>query len=436
MFNLQINTCIKELENQIKKEDMVECYRFIEGQRETRHLKTQKRHLEKFHRLCQRNTGGHSNHTHSSSGIGTGGCTNQNTEMALLHQQQNSSMPDTTQEQTQYNNNNQNWVRNLSRRPLTKAQEKILSHGPNYAIVTKEPPIEEYIAQVEKVCQSLKQGEAEKLRGKVKLIMKKIRPPKSNISKEEARAMRELKNDQDRMVLTADKGLSMVVMDREEYEKKSEELLSQSTYRVLPSDPTTKQKNKLIALLKTIKAKGGISDNIYKRLYPTGASTPIYYGLPKVHKEGVPLRPIISSRGAVTYESAKELARIVKPLVGKSLHHVHNTQDFIQSIEDIKVQDNECMMSCDVHSLFTSIPIDPAITIIRKHLEQDKDLCQRTNMTVNHICCLLEFCLKNTYFQYKGRYYEQTEGAAMGSPISPIVANLFMEDLEVQAIMT
>ena len=93
-------------------------------------------------------------------------------------------------------------------------------------------------------------------------------------------------------------------------------------------------------------------------------------------------------------------------------------------------------MSYDAHSLFTSIPIDPAINIIRKHLEQDKDLHQRTNMTVNHICCLLEFCLKNTFFQYKGRYYEQTEGAAMGSPISPIVANLFMEDFEVQAIMT
>ena len=162
--------------------------------------------------------------------------------------------------------------------------------------------------------------------------------------------------------------------------------------------------------------------------YPTGASTPKYYALPQVHKEGITLRPIISSRGAATFESAKELARILKPLVGKSPHHVHNTQDFIQSIEDIKLQDHECMMSYDVHSLFTSIPIDPAITIIRKHLEQDKDLHQRTNMTVNHICCLLEFCLKNTYFQYKYRYYEQTEGAAMGSPISPIVAYLFMED--------
>ena len=266
--------------------------------------------------------------------------------------------------------------------------------------------------------------------------MKKIKPPKSNISRKEARAMKELKEDQDRMVLTPDKGVGMVAMEREDYEKKSEELLSQSTCRVLPSDPTTKQKNRLIAILKTIKSEGGITENIYKILYPTGVSTPKYYGLPKVHKEGVPLRPIISNRGAATYKSAKELSRILKCLVEKFPHHVHNTHDFIQSIEDIKLQDNECMMSYDVHSLFTPIPIDPAITIRRKHLEQDKDLHKRTNMTVNHICCPLEFCLRNTYFQYKGRYYEQTDGAAMGSPISSIVANLFMEEFEVQAIMT
>ena len=57
-------------------------------------------------------------------------------------------------------------------------------------------------------------------------------------------------------------------------------------------------------------------------------------------------------------------------------------------------------------------------------------------MTVKHISCLLEFCLENTYFSFQGRFYEQTQGAAMGSAISPIVANLFMEGLEVQAIDT
>ena len=91
-------------------------------------------------------------------------------------------------------------------------------------------------------------------------------------------------------------------------------------------------------------------------------------------------------------------------------------------------------MSYDVSALFTSIPIEPAINIIKKHLEEDKELHNRTSMTVKHISCLLEFCLKNTYFSFQGRFYEQTEGAAMGSPISPIVANLFMEDLKVQDI--
>ena len=57
-------------------------------------------------------------------------------------------------------------------------------------------------------------------------------------------------------------------------------------------------------------------------------------------------------------------------------------------------------------------------------------------MTVNHITCLLEFCLKSTYFTFQGRYYEQMEGASMGSPISPIVANVYMGDLEVKAINT
>ena len=94
------------------------------------------------------------------------------------------------------------------------------------------------------------------------------------------------------------------------------------------------------------------------------------------------------------------------------------------------------MMSYDVKALFTSVPIQPAINIIKKHLEKDRELHLRTSMRVNDITCLLEFCLKSTYFTLQGRYYEQMEGAAMGSPINPIVANLYMEDFEVKAINT
>ena len=89
----------------------------------------------------------------------------------------------------------------------------------------------------------------------------------------------------------------MVVLDTEDYIKKSEELLNQSTYNILSSDPTTTHKNRLISILKSIKSEGGIDNTTYKRLYPTGAGSPKYYGLPKIHKQGIPLRPIISSHG-------------------------------------------------------------------------------------------------------------------------------------------
>ena len=209
--------------------------------------------------------------------------------------------------------------------------------------------------------------------------------------------------------------------------------MHQTAYKELTTDPTAKYKNRLISLLKTIKAEGGIDNITYKRLYPTGAGSPKYYGLPNIHKTGVPLRPILSSRGSASYETAKELAKILKPLAGRPPHHVQN-KDFLDSIKNIKIKPDECIMSYDVSALFTSIPIEPAINIIEKHLKEDTDLHNRTNMKLQHIISLLIFCLNNSYFSFQGRFYKQTEGAAMGSPICPIVANLFMEDLEVQAI--
>ena len=115
-------------------------------------------------------------------------------------------------------------------------------------------------------------------------------------------------------------------------------------------------------------------------------------------------------------------------------HHVQNTQDFIQQIKVIQLKPDQCIMSYDVKALFTSVPIQPAINIIKKLLDEDEQLQQRTSMTMNNITCLLEFCLKSTYFTFQGKHYEQLEGAAMGSPISPIVANLPMENFEVEAI--
>ena len=200
---------------------------------------------------------------------------------------------------------------NISSKPLTPDQEKLLAHGPNYAIVPKDPPVIQYVAAVEQACTRLEEGKVKEFRVQMKAAIQKIKKPKPNLTKGERKAIGELKKDQSRMILTADKGVALVVLNTEDYNKKAEDLLNQNTYRALTSDPTMRLKNKMITLLKSIKSKGGMTEELYKRLYPSGAGSPKFYGLPKLHKPGMPLRPIVSSIGAVTYQTSKEVARIL-----------------------------------------------------------------------------------------------------------------------------
>ena len=123
-----------------------------------------------------------------------------------------------------------------------------------------------------------------------------------------------------------------------------------------------------------------------------------------------------------------------RPLVGKSPHHANNTQDFIQQIKGIHLNQSQCITFYDVKALFTSVPTTPATNIIKKLLEQDHELQHRTSMSIENIICHLEFCLNSTYFMFQGKYLEQLDSAAMGSPICPIVANLYMESFEVEVI--
>ena len=313
---------------------------------------------------------------------------------------------------------------------MTPAQRSVLAKGPNFVVTPRQPPNLEYITAIEAACTKLSQQDAEELRADVNKVLRYSHPPKPNLTKAQNLALRELKRDRDHIVLTSDKGVTMVIMDRQDYINKANHLLNQNTYKSIAKDPTNSIKNKLINILKRVKTKTGLDSNAYKSMYPTGCV------LPKIHKPDTPLRPIVSSCGSVTYGVVKELAKILKPFVGKSPHHITSTQDFVEQARHIKLEPGECLSSYDVSALFTSVPIDPALNIIKDLLDKDNTLKERTVMEVGDIILLLEFCLKNTYFSFQGQFYEQVEGAAMGCPVSPIVANLYMEYLEQKALST
>ena len=155
-----------------------------------------------------------------------------------------------------------------------------------------------------------------------------------------------------------------------------------------------------------------------------------------MHKVGDPLRPIVASRGSITYNLAAFVAGILSPLMGQNGHSLKNSSEMVRELRDCQLDETDVLVSFDVTALFTSVPVDQSLDVILDRLEKDTTLSTRTKLTPIQVRDLLAICLKTTYFQYEEVIYSQVEGAAMGSPVSPIVANLFMEWFEQIAIET
>ena len=314
-------------------------------------------------------------------------------------------------------------VFNLTDKQLDDAALSILERGLNFATTPRTIPIEEIITGVESAIRDLTAAEADNVRVKTCDILQKAKLPKPNTTKEERQALRALKEDSNTVILQADKGNATVLMKTEEYNMKIMQLLNDSPYEEIKTNPIRKVERKTSAL---IKESNSIPESTKYRLRPTSSWTPKFYGLPKIHKTGVPLRPIVSAINSPTHPLARYLTSCLQTLTENNFSNIKNSYHFIEILQGIRLQDNDILVSFDVTSLFTNIPIEETISIIR-------DKLKILNLP-EEWADLTEHCLRNTFFQYKDRFYIQKDGAAMGSPLSPLVANIFMEAFETEAL--
>ena len=128
----------------------------------------------------------------------------------------------------------------------------------------------------------------------------------------------------------------------------------------------------------------------------------------------------------LTYNASSVLADILGPLVGTLERHIKNSGYFVDKINNLEVPPGQKLIPYDVTALFTSIPVPDAIKAVRIKLDQDPNLQERTPLSRERILELLSFGLNTTYFTYRGVIYKQKHGAAMGSPVSPVMANLYI----------
>ena len=169
-------------------------------------------------------------------------------------------------------------------------------------------------------------------------------------------------------------------------------------------NPTSGFLKKAVKLIGDLFARQTIKSDLKRKLEtPSEPTVPAFYGLPKVHKpEPMPLRPIVSCIRFVTYNLATFAARILGPLVGRSIHHVRNTKDFVEKIKGIQLLDTETITSFDVTAFFTSILAEAALQVVKDKLLHDSTLEKRTNLSIKQLVDIADLCLSTMYFLYGG----------------------------------
>ena len=250
---------------------------------------------------------------------------------------------------------------------------------------------------------------------------------KDNLSKEERQSIQSLKNNDSIVIKKADKGSTIVVQNKADYiQKASDQLSNSSFYTKLDRDPTTKFTGRIKDTLQEMLDSRDLDPEAFSYLQPDDPRPGQFYLLPKIHKDGIPGRPIVSAIGHHTEKISEFLDYHLRHHVEKLPSFLKDTTDYLNKTPSSNLPDGTLLVTMDVTSLYTNIPHDEGIAACKKVWDSRRVKMPSTESLVK----LLEHTLQLNNFMFNGEHYLQINGTSMGTKMAPSYANIFMDDLE------
>lgn len=201
------------------------------------------------------------------------------------------------------------------------------------------------------------------------------------------------------MTVKTDKTGKAAVLTKELYQHKMSELLDDSsTYELLKSDLTFKLQNSVKKIVSEMVKEAAISEAEVNHLLNPAPVPPRIYGVLKDHKNGMPLRPVVSTINAPAQPLAKFINRILRHVADKTKYNILNSKTFRQELESVVLNDNDILVSFDVKSLFTCIPLNMIIEAVMNRWDKIKE---HTKISKHLFKRILSFLVNDcNYFMY------------------------------------
>ena len=235
------------------------------------------------------------------------------------------------------------------------------------------------------------------------------------------------------IIKEADKGSGMVIMDRERYLKEGlRQLSDRSTYHTLDHDPSPDLEKELVVLVNKVAQHSTLTPSMVDYAIPSSHKLARFYLLPKVHKVGVPGRPVVSCCGALTERLSEIVDFLVKPLIPNSVtSYLRDTKDFLQKVRSLDpLPPGACLVTLDVTNLYPSIPHEDGLEALAAFLAEQ----QVPPTQCRDICELAQFVLTKNVFVFDSQIYIQVAGTAIGTKMAPTYAIIFMHMFEKKAL--